>query len=203
MKQLLLLFALLIFTPMVTYCQIEDPDYGQNVLKDQSEPGNSFTDRLIYGGSIGLQFGSITLLDFSPVVGYRITPKLEAGIGATYKYYRYKDFYRDQTTGESFDLKSNILGGSVYTRYHFLENFFAHVEYERLRYNYDELYYSGSTMMRQANHVYVNSLFVGGGLSQRISQHSYFYIMALWNLNDDAMSPYSNPVIRMGVLLGK
>lgn len=203
MKQFLSLFTLLIFISMTSFCQVDGPDNSQNVLKDRNMPGYSFTDRLIYGGSIGLQFGSITLLDLSPVIGYRITPKLEAGVGATYKYYRYKDFYLDQTTGESFDLKSNILGGSVYTRYHFLENFFAHVEYERLKYNYDELYYSGSTMMRQANHVYVNSLFVGGGLSQRISQHSYFYIMALWNLNNDAMSPYSNPVLRMGVLLGK
>lgn len=162
-----------------------------------------FTDRLIFGGSLGLQFGTLTLIDISPVVGYRITPKLEAGLGATYKYYKYKDFYFDQTTGQKFDLKSNIFGGSVYTRYHILENIFLHGEFERLRYDYDDIYYSGGTFMRNATHTYINSLLVGGGLRQRIANNSYFYVLALWNLTEDAMSPYSNPIIRMGMLFGR
>lgn len=167
------------------------------------QPRPRFTDRLVFGGGVGLQFGTITLIDVSPVIGYRITPKLESGIGLTYKYYRYKDFYFDQTTFQRFDLKSNIYGASLYSRYHILENIFAHVEVERLQYNFDNIYYSGGLMMRDPTTAYVTGIFVGGGLRQRISAGSYFYILALWNLNDDAMSPYSNPILRMGVLFGR
>lgn len=162
-----------------------------------------FMDRLVFGGGLGVQFGTITFIDVSPVVGYRLTEKLEAGVGATYKYYRYKDFYIDQTNGEKFDLKSHMFGGSVYTRYHILKNIFAHVEYERLRYNYEDISNYGGQVIRDPKHTYINSLFVGGGLKQQITKGSYMFIMALWNLTEEPMTPYSNPVIRMGVLLGR
>jgi hypothetical protein len=176
------------------------PVFGQT---DIPEMKPSFTDRLIFGGGLGLQFGTVTFIDVSPVVGYRITEKLEAGIGATYKYYKYNDFYVDATTGQKIDLKSHMFGGSIYTRYHLLKNLFAHVEYERLKYNYDDIYSSGGQIIRDPIHTYINSLFVGGGLRQQISANSYLFIMALWNLTEEPLSPYSNPVIRMGVLLGR
>jgi hypothetical protein len=170
--------------------------------KNQREK-ESFADKLVYGGSFGLQFGSLTLVDISPVIGYRITEKLEAGLGFTYKYYKYKDYFYDVNTGMRYDLKSNILGGSVYSRYHILENVFAHVEFEQLSYRYTDYFYAGSTLGTEKLTASISSFFVGGGYRQRISQNSYFYIMGLWNLSEDALSPYNNPVLRMGVILGR
>lgn len=171
--------------------------------QENTQNKGKFTDRLVYGGGMGLQFGTLTLIDLSPVVGYRITERLEAGTGFTYKYYRYKDYYIDAYTGRSYDLKTNILGGSVYARYHILENIFAHTEFESLRYKYNSYYNPGSGMFTESNTAIINSFFVGGGYRQRISQSAYFYILALWNLGNDALSPYSNPVLRMGVMLGR
>jgi hypothetical protein len=169
----------------------------------QSDNRVPFSERIIFGGGLGLQFGTLTFIDISPVIGYKLTPKLEAGIGLTYKYYRYKDFYYDQTSNQRFDLKSHMFGGSLYSRYHILENIFTHVEFERLRYNFDDIYNVGGQIIRNPTHVYINSLFVGGGLRQRISQNSYFFILALWNLTEQEYTPYNNPVLRMGVLLGR
>lgn len=183
-----LVFCLYMFAPAQTEMRNEKP---------------RFTDRLIFGGGLGLQFGTITFIDVSPVIGYKVTEKLEAGVGVTYKYYKYNDFYVDATTGQKIDLKSNMFGGSVYSRYHILKNIFAHVEFERLKYNYDDIYSSGGQIIREPIHTYINSLFVGGGLRQQISANSYLFIMALWNLTEEPLSPYSNPVIRMGVLLGR
>ncbi|MBK6965363.1 MAG: hypothetical protein IPH20_15915 [Bacteroidales bacterium] len=164
----------------------------------QQGPEKRFVDKLFFGGGLGLQFGTITLIDISPVVGYRVTEKLETGIGLTYKYYKYNDYYNLGS-----DLKTNIIGGSIFARYHILENLFAHVEYESLRYHYDEYYSTGSYPVNDQRTAVYNSIFVGGGYRQRISSGSYFFLMALWNLNDSAYSPYSNPVLRMGVMIGR
>jgi hypothetical protein len=162
-----------------------------------------FSDKLVYGGSLGLQFGTLTLIDLSPVVGYRLTERLETGIGFTYKYYRYKDYWYDNTTGQGYDLKSNITGGSIYVRYHFLENVFAHAEFEQLHYRFTDYYNTGAGIQSDKRAANISSVFIGGGYKQRISQGSYFFIMGLWNLTEDSMSPYSNPVLRMGVMIGR
>jgi hypothetical protein len=39
---------------------------------------------------------------------------------------------------------------------------------------------------------------VGGGVYQPIGRRSGFLIMVLWNLNETASSPYSNPIFRIG-----
>ncbi|MFH1118951.1 MAG: hypothetical protein V1775_03955 [Bacteroidota bacterium] len=188
------LLLLLIFVLNSTDAFAQDPPLG---------PKSRFTDKLFFGGGLGLQFGTITLVDVSPVIGYRVTEKFETGLGLTYKYFRYKDYYIDYNTGIGYDLKSNILGGSVFARYHLLENVFAHAEFESLNYRYDDFYDSGGVVLSERRTAVINSIFVGGGYRQRISSGSYFFIMALWNLNDSALSPYSNPVLRMGVVLGR
>jgi hypothetical protein len=170
--------------------------------KEILEPQGDFFDRFVFGGGLGLQFGTLTFIDISPMIGYRITDRLETGIGLTYKYYKYNDFYTDQTTGQKVDLKSDMYGASIYTRYHILENVFAHVEYERLRYNFENIYSSGGQILREPMHTYINGLFVGGGLRQNITKGSFLYVMALWDLIEDPNSPYQNPIIRMGVMLG-
>lgn len=191
---LFLLFFSLMFAGIFSYAQ-SYPEY--------TAPGeeNKFTDRLLFGGGLGLQFGTLTFIDISPVVGYRLTERLETGVGFSYKYYRYKDFYFDPTTGAKDDLKSHMIGGSVYSRYHILENIFLHTEFERLRVNTEELYMAGGQIVRNPIHYNINGLFVGGGLKQRISNSSYFYLMGLWDIVQDSNSPYSNPIIRMGILL--
>lgn len=192
MKKGLILVIVLVFSVCT---------FAQN--KDILEPKSDFFDRFVFGGGLGLQFGTLTFIDVSPMIGYKITERLESGIGLTYKYYKYNDFYTDQTTGQKIDLKSDMYGASVYSRYHILENVFAHVEFERLRYNYENIYSSGGQIIRDPLHTYINGLFVGGGLRQNITKGSFLYIMALWDLIEDPNSPYQNPIIRMGVMLGR
>lgn len=189
---LYLLLMTFIFASVSTLAQ----DYSQT-------PETRFIDKLFFGGGLGLQFGTLTLIDVSPIIGYRVTEKFETGLGFTYKYYRYKDYYIDYSTGIGYDLKSNIIGGSVFARYHIFENVFAHVEFERLHYRYDDYYNTGAGLQSDRITANFNSIFVGGGYRQRISKGSYFFIMALWNINEGALSPYSNPVLRMGMVFGR
>jgi len=83
--------------------QNDNPDY---------KPENSFKSRLFYGGGLGLQFGSATLIEIAPVIGYKITPKFGIGIGPTYKYYSY-EYYNVPNT----HITTNVYGVSLFARY--------------------------------------------------------------------------------------
>jgi hypothetical protein len=151
---------------------------------------NDFKSRLYFGGGFGLQFGYMTLIEVSPLVGYMITPKFSVGLSPTYKFYKYNDYY-----GANLDLTTNVWGGSIFSRYYIFENVFAHVEYESLLYNEQV---PGYPEIRQQ----YNSFFVGGGYNQRIGGNAGMYILLLWNLNDTPDSPYINPIVRVGFSVG-
>jgi hypothetical protein len=146
----------------------------------------TFKERIILGGNFGIQFGSITLIDVSPQVGYRISDRLIAGVGATYQYY--DDNYYHYST--------NIFGGRTFLRYYVFRNFFAHAEYELLNY---EPYY---TSPFESGRVNVNSYLVGGGYTQQIGGNSFIGFEILWNLNETQYTLYNNPIIRIGFGMG-
>lgn len=157
-------------------------------LNNNPEPKYNLKSHLYFGGGFGLQFGSVTLIELSPLVGYKVTSKFSVGLSPTYKYYRYK-------YSSTQSIENNVFGGSIFARYSIYQGLFAHVEYESLFYNTKEP--AQPTYMQQ-----FNSFFVGGGYSQPIGQNSGMYIMLLWNLNDTPNSPYVNPVIRVGFNVG-
>ena len=148
------------------------------------ENSGSWTDRIFTGGNLGLQFGTTTVIDVSPLIGYRITDKLGAGITATYKYYRFRTNIGDYTT--------SIYGGGLFGRYLITENLFAHAEYEILNgpWRFDDERYN------------ITSILIGGGYRQPLSDRIFLNLLVLWNINDSADSPYNNPIIRAGVGVG-
>ena len=157
----------------------------------QAQQSNeTFWEKVYFGGNIGLQFGNQTLVNVNPIVGYRITEKLSAGISATYIYYHYTDPYYN------VDFTSNIYGGSIFTRYFVMENIFTHVEGEIL--NLEVLNYFLNKYVREN----VFGFYVGGGLRQPMGERSSLNIMLLYNLNEDVNSPYQNPIIRIGFGFG-
>ncbi len=148
-------------------------------------------DRFYFGGNLGLQFGNQTYIDISPLVGYKITEKFSAGLGITYIYYKQRFPNYPQ-----YNYETSIYGGRVFSRYYIIENLFAHTEIEMLNMEvFDVIKYE----YKRKN---ILSPFVGAGYVQRFGQSSGIYIMLLYNLNDTPDSPYSNPVIRIGVNLG-
>lgn len=157
---------------------------------ENQQPEYKFKSHLYFGGGFGLQFGYMTLIEVSPLVGYNITPKFSIGLSPTYKFYKYNDYY-----GQNLDLKTNVWGGSIFSRYYIFENVFAHVEYESLLYNTQTPGYPETKQQ-------FNSFFVGGGYNQRIGGNSGMYILVLWNLNDTQDSPYINPILRVGFSVG-
>lgn len=160
--------------------------------------------RWFLGGNIGLQFGSVTLVDVSPIVGYMLTERFALGTGISYKYYRIRNYFYDPYQNRYLNFQSHIYGGPVFVRYYIGRQFFAHSEYEYLRFR-NEFYVqntSGQRFDKRFQHVNVHSVFIGGGYRQFFGAAGAFEIMVLWNLNETPESPYNNPVIRMGVMIG-
>ena len=148
-------------------------------------PKQRFIDRLFTGGNVGAQFGTVTFIDVSPLVGYKFTEKIAAGIGATYQYYHYHD--------QLYDFETNVYGGRVFGRYMIREFLFAHVEYEYLNLEAFDF---------QRRRVDVGSLMAGGGYIQRIGDHAAIVAMILYNFTESVYTPYSNPIIRVGFNIG-
>lgn len=170
---------------------------AQNKTEDEQK-------KWFVGGNIGLQFGYVTLIDISPYVGYMITDHFAMGVGATYKYYRIRDYFFDPYLNRWQHFRSHIYGGPVFARYYISRSFFAHTEYEFLRFR-NEIYVQnpgGQQYDRKYQHVNVHSIFIGGGYRQYFGLSNAFEILLLWNLNETPNSPYENPVIRMGFSIG-
>lgn len=156
----------------------------QKSPKEKKKPDIPFHERLIFGGNLGLQFGDITFIDASPLVGYKVTEKLIAGVGLTYIYIKYNSFGGYNT---------NIYGGRVFSRFFMLDNIFLHGEVESLNGQWD--YFTNRRF-------YVTNVLAGGGYRQALGPKAFANLTVLWNFNESAFSPYANPIIRGGVTFG-
>jgi hypothetical protein len=150
--------------------------------------------RIFYGGDIGLSFGSLTYISANPVVGYRITNRLSAGIGANYTYAK-SSFYNYQ---------GSMYGGNVFASFAVIKNLgkaipmyegsgiLLYAEYNVM--NISKYYDFPGTSFK-----YIDSPMLGPAFQTPIGTRSYALIMILFNFNESSMSPYPNPVIKASV----
>ena len=165
-----------------------DNEYNR-IKYNPENPPNLFQNRLVTGGNVGLLLGTVTMIDISPFIGYKLTDKLTPGIGFTYQY------YNDGTFAPPVTL--NVWGGRIFLRYNVWKRLFAHVEYEYL--TFKTAIYSPIDAPQQIS---LNNILVGGGYSERIGENVYANITVLWNINESAYSLDSNPIIRLGFTFG-
>jgi len=157
--------------------------------KQQAPP---LRERLFFGGSLGLQIGTVTNIEVSPVVGLWVLPRVAVAIGPEYMYYQ-DPYY-----------STSIYGGKVYSELVLLQDLnniipagmhmgiFLHAEYESLSLE-SEMWntaYSSKRFM-------LNTALAGGGISQRLGQRSSLNFMVLWVLNGSDYGFYSNPDFRI------
>lgn len=157
--------------------------------RKENQSSKNFTDNLFFGGNFGLQFGSQTYIELAPLIGYKITERLSAGLGLKYIYYKIKDNY------STLNYSTNSYGGGPFARFTLFEGLFLHGEYEILNLEVPDLY---NNLIREN----ITSVFLGGGYRQMIGDRSSIDFLLLYNINDNRNSPYVNPVIRIGFGFG-
>jgi hypothetical protein len=163
--------------------------YGQ---QKRNEPP-PFKERLFYGGSFGLQFGTYTDIAISPIVGLWVLPRINIAAGPDFRYFK---FYSENTT---------IYGGKIYTEVVFLQDLdniiplglhlglFLHGEYEAL--SLESSYFKNPPYT--SKRFLLNTFLAGGGVRQQLGQRSSMNLTFLWALNDSGYGIYGNPEIRV------
>jgi len=162
--------------------------YGQN-RKEEIPP---LRERMFFGGSLGLQFGTYTNIHVTPLVGLWVRPRIAIAAGPNFTYY--KDPYYETT----------MYGGNAYVQFVAVKDInnaipiglhmgiFLHLE--------DELLSLESSVWDPQNpgeRFNVNTLLGGFGISQQLGRRSALNLMFLWTLTDSGYSLYSNPEIRI------
>jgi hypothetical protein len=175
---------MMLFSPALT---------AQDDIKPLPKKKNhDILERIDFGGYLGIQFGTITLINISPLASYRITPKFHAGLGLTYQY------YQDNTYNPHYS--SSAYGGSIFARYFIWRDLFVHLEYAPL-YITNFVYYPPYTNPT-GKAPWAHDILIGGGYRQWIGDKAFMSLMLLWNLNQTIYSPYSNPIFRIGFGVG-
>ncbi len=172
--------------------------YAQN---KKTEEKLSLKDRIFFGGNIGLQIGTITQIEIAPLVGYRITPRLSAGLGIKYEYYKENTYFAN--------FETHIYGGRLFSNYLFIKDLnnviplgfnggiFVQGEYEAL--NLETRIFDVLNEHPGQDRFWLHSVLVGGGLRIPAGERASINLTILYNLNESANTPYSNPIIRFGV----
>ncbi len=147
-------------------------------------------NNLFYGGYINLSLGHYSVIGIEPMVGYRLTRKMAAGLKVRYDYIRDSRYTETRTT--------STYGGSVFARYLVTAKFYAQVE--PATYNYESFYYGGGSAGRD----WVPMLLVGGGLIQPLSERTWLNAQILFDVLQDEKSPYEDwePFFSIGVGAG-
>ena len=179
----LVLVILAIIIEMSAVAQ-KTPATPPSTIKDKKTKKNfSLRDRLVFSSGLGGAFGTYSYFQISPQVGIRITDNWYNGIGATYSFI---------TTNSQ--ASRNIYGAEIWSRYLLSNNIILQSELEYLSVS--------STNYRGENQRYnVPVWFVGGGVTSG-SGNIRMSVVILYDLIDDPHSPYQNPMIRIGGLLG-
>jgi hypothetical protein len=143
-------------------------------------------DRVYYGGTVTLGFGETTRIGIFPMLGYKLTPKLSAGVEVGYEYLSYDG-------GES----THNYGASVFGNYRIGRSLYAHAEYQGVNY---EVF----SAFDESDREWVPFLLVGGGFYKPISPRTSLYAEVLFDVLQDERSPYDDwePIVNIGVGVG-
>ncbi len=182
-KTLFLVLVVILFNTM--------PSAGQSVEQRSSRP--PLSERVFYGGSFGLQFGNITNIELSPIVGIWMLPRLSIAAGPTYQYYK-----------DPFG-RTDIYGGRSFFRFLFIQDiskfiplglpigFYIQGEYEGLSLEAD-FWTSG---LAAGSRLWEHNVLAGLGISQALGMKSSMNISFLWVLTQPGYELYDNPEIRI------
>jgi hypothetical protein len=157
--------------------------------------------RFFLSPDFGLMFGSTTRIEISPAFGYYLNDRLGIAGGFVYEYYKQSGNYFS-------NYETSIYGPKAFARFTLIKNLgeflpiessfqiLAHIEYESL--SLDEKYFSRNITPGEGRFWYSTAL-IGGGISQSGSGRIKLNALILWDVDANSISPYNNPIFRLGI----
>jgi hypothetical protein len=162
-------------------------------VRAQEQDQVTLCDRLFSGGSFGLIVGTVTDIEVEPLFGYRITPRWSAGVLAKYGFYKSSDpYYGTYST--------SIFGAGAFTDFVFFKNFpseglsiVGHSEVQSL--SLENKYFNTNSVIN--GRFIETTVFLGGGLRQKVGAKSSANIYVLWPVASNGSSPYSTVTLKL------
>ena len=144
-------------------------------------------DRVVYGLNFDLKFWSGELLfNFSPKIGYLVTPEFLLGVGVEYQYYGVSTY--------QYNFNTHIYGASAFARYKVYKAFHVQAEVNALSLetqHFGQNLYSGDRFIYSGNYL---------GIAYKTPEEGKggIVVSALWDFTYNENSPYMNPLVRIG-----
>jgi hypothetical protein len=191
LKKYSLIPALCIFTFLAT-AQVDSVYTGSKPIKKPKEKKDDapWREKVFYGGNFNAMFGTFTILNLNPIIGYRVTEKFHVGGGGVFNYYSVR--YGSQRISQTF------YGSHTFARLFLFPNIFVQTQYDRLY--QPKINFTQGTLEKG----WIDYLLVGGGARQSIGEKTFFITSILYNIISDPrqIPAYSNPVIQIGIITG-
>lgn len=177
MKKIFLITTLILAT-----CMANAQSYIRQ--QDNSSTSSRFElSRLTFGGGLGLQFGSYTVVNIAPQVGYNFSNNFNAGAGISYSYFK-EDYY---SGSQEWDEKRHYAGFNLYARYYPIQYIVLSIQPEANR-----MWLTSEPKgigEKYTENKFVPSVIVGAGV--RFGPMS---AMIKYDVAQDDFSPYGNSI---------
>jgi len=181
-----LLFLVAIVLVLTSSAQFIEEEASTSKKAPSNEP--KFTDKLFFGGDLGLMFGSYTYVNISPIVGYRISPEFSAGIGAVYEYH-------SDNRVKGYKYSTSIYGGKLFAQYVLFDKVILYAENNLI--SLESRYFDLANNYPKEGRFLLDVPWIGGGLYQSMGNGGMYFLM-LFNLNTGVNSPYAPYEFRIG-----
>jgi hypothetical protein len=166
----------------------------------------TFSEKIFFGGSIGMAFGTVTRVDILPEVGMWVVPQWAIGIGGRYTFRK----ERFNAIGEQINpYKAHIWGLSGFTEILPIPDldkaFNIGIKGGIIFYGeWEGLYLDRSLLDPNAavpkGKGWVHLFLVGGGYRVPLGERAALNLLVLWDLTNNAYSPYTtNPLLRLSI----
>jgi hypothetical protein len=203
-------FALLIiFAVISTLIYSQEDDFFSNEESEETTKPKRKIDNWEFGGNFWLSFGSNSAyVDVSPIVGYKVTPRLTTGFGFVYNYGKYNIALISPTSIRYINYETQRYGPKIYVNYKILTNIqekinvnigdvVVHSEYELI--NTEGIFYDqGNYQINKGEREWISNVLIGGGLFMPFSNRGGLTLLVLFDVTQHKYSPHANPVIRVG-----
>ncbi|MBL7953601.1 MAG: hypothetical protein JNJ91_01090 [Flavobacteriales bacterium] len=167
---------------------------AQETTTKKPKDTRPLSERIWFGGGVGLSFGTVTAIQLDPLVGYKVDPKgkLSFGLGGSYWY------FLDNRFPTPYDFKA--YGYRTFGRYRVIEQAYLHAEF--LHMNVEANRFASFSEIKPR--IWVPHLLLGAGYVQPLGQRSSFFIQVLFDVLQDPNSIYFNqgPIFSGGVGIG-
>lgn len=174
-------------------------------FSQQESDKKKFSDKLFFGGTLGLTFGDVTQIDVVPLAGIWVVPQWSVGVGGRYTYFSRRSIYQGERV-----LRTHMWGASGFTQILPIPDFskilpinlhggiLLHGEYEGLYLDQRMI----DPFSNLAGKTWVHLYLAGFGYRQILGERAALNILLLWDLSNNQFSPYvSSPIIRVNVTL--